>query len=127
MPQEIQLPDYLPSRYKNWLHLYLTIKRELGNRGEDVDIMESVKLYEGQDYEERQMSREMIDFYQQFPVQLIKARALDFVLSKLPSFEDLYSFAGSWHSVVPMTAGNVHTADAFKMFNDLLDICPKKR
>lgn len=105
--------------------MYLTIKRELSSRGEDLDTMECVKLYEAGDFNERQANAEMIDFYQQFPVSLIKARALDFVLSKLPSFEALYSFTGQWHSVAYMTANG--NDDFIKMLNDLLDVCPKKR
>jgi hypothetical protein len=125
MRNEVELPDYLPGRYKNWLHLYLTVKRELSMRGEDIDKAEVVRLYEGPDFEEREMSSEMIDFYQQFPVSLIKSRALDFILSKLPTFEDLYSFAGPWHSATFMAAGNY--ADFDTIFNNLLDVCPKKR
>lgn len=122
---EIQLPDYLPSRYQSWLHLYLEIQKIFAERGEPINEETTVELYELGDYEDqkmlRQYSEEVIHFYQHFPITTIKARALDYMLSKLPSFEKMYEVRGKAMS----------TPDAdeamYQVFNDLLDVCPKNR
>lgn len=96
--KEIQLPDYLPSRYKTWLHLYLEIQKIFAERGEIINEETTVKFYELGDYEEqkmlRQYSEEIIYFYQHFSITIIKSRALDYVLSKLPPFEMMYEVRG---------------------------------
>lgn len=123
--KEIQLPDYLPSRYKTWLHLYLEIQKIFAERGEIINEETTVKLYELGDYEEqkmlRQYSEEIIYFYQHFPITIIKSRALDYVLSKLPSFEKMYEVRGKAMS------GMYADETMYEVFNALLDVCPTNR
>ena len=122
---EIQLPDYLPSRYQSWLHLYLEIQKIFAERGETINEETTVKLYELGDYEEQKMlrkySEEVIHFYQHFPITVIKSRALDYVLSKLASFENMYEVRGK-----AMSTPYANQA-MYQVFNDLLDVCPKNR
>lgn len=87
---EIQLPDYLPSRYDNWLDLYLDVVRIFKEQGFEINDDTKVKLYELGDYEEQkeimtQYGDRVVHFYQEFPLTLIKARAFDFIITKLPS------------------------------------------
>ncbi|MBS0646778.1 MAG: hypothetical protein JSR97_09360 [Verrucomicrobia bacterium] len=123
--KEIQLPDYLSSRYKTWLHLYLEIQKIFAERGEIINEETTIKLYELGDYEEqkmlRQYSEEVIYFYQNFPIKIIKSRALDYVLSKLPSFEKMYEVGGKAMS------GMHADQTMYEVFNALLDVCPTNR
>lgn len=122
---EIELPDYLPSRYDSWLHLYLEIQQIFIERGEPITEEATVKLSELGDREEqktfRQYSEEVIHFYQHFPITVIKARALDYVLSKLPSFDIMYEVRNK-------SMASFYTNELmYEVFNNLLDVCQKKQ
>jgi hypothetical protein len=69
----------------------------------------------------RQYSEEVIYFYHHFPITVIKSRALDYVLSKLPSFEKMYEVRGKAMS------GMHADQTMYEVFNKLLDVCPKKQ
>jgi hypothetical protein len=122
---EIELPDYLPSRYRSWLHLYLEIQRLFAERGETIQEDSEVTMYELGDDEEQQMlrqySEEVICFYQHFPVSLIKSRALDYVLSKLPSFEVMHEIRNRTLANLPYSYGE----SIYQSLNGLLSICPR--
>src|ERR1044072_4362469 len=95
---EIQLPDFLPSRYPNWLALYLVVIREFNVQGVPLNEETKVKLYELGDYAEQreimeQYGDEVVQYYLEFPITLIKARAFDFIIPNLPTQEEVYRFS----------------------------------
>lgn len=89
---EVELPDYLPSKYQNWFELYLAVVKVLEDQG-GINDETTVKLYDLGTKEEQQAFRENSEevtyFYQHFPVTLIKSRALDYILGRMPNKEDL--------------------------------------
>jgi hypothetical protein len=123
MPKEIQLPDYLPSRYKSWLHLYLEVQQAFAERGESFDEETTINMCELGDREEREMLinqfGEEVVLYQHFPVTLIKARAFDFILSKLPTFKELINIRSA-----AMGADWCTNESMWEVFNNLLKLYP---
>lgn len=125
MNNEIELPDYLPSKYKSWYHLYLEVDKGFKEKGFVINEETKVKLFDlGSLYEQELLqtySKEVLYFYQEFPMTLIKARALDYILSKIPDLETMYKIRN--------LAMSVPYADSsmFEIFNNLLDISPKQR
>ena len=77
--KEIELPDYLPARYRSWLHLYRDIVRTFKERGYPLTEQTEVKLNEFG-------FNDPAFFYHSFTLGVIKSRALDYVLSELPSY-----------------------------------------
>lgn len=126
---EIQLPDYLPARYQNWLALYLDVIRRFKEQGCPITEETKVKLYELGDYEEQselmqQYGEEVTHFYQEFPLTLIKARAFDFILPNLPIQEDVYKFN------YDLMAASMYSASVDKnreIIDKLMSICPRDR
>lgn len=128
---EIQLPDYLPARYKNWLDLYSDVVKQFEQQGVAITEETKVKLYELGDYHEQQelyktYGPEVVHFYQEFPITLIKARALDLMLPNLPTKEDVYRF----HCDL-MTASMYSTSiNAMEKNNEIIDklmrFCPRE-
>lgn len=120
MSNEIQLPDYLPSRYKNWYHLYLEVEKIFTENGYELTEETKVRLSELPDFDEKEMSEEAILFYQEFPLPVLKARALDFIMSKIPSFDDVIKMRH--YLMLPGGDVGVH-----EIVDRLLDVCPRNR
>lgn len=85
----IKLPDYLPSRFKSWLQLYVHINRILTEQGITITEDLKIRFSEYLDAEEMKMfSEQEIMFYHEFPLTIIKARAFDELLASMPDFQD---------------------------------------
>lgn len=128
---EIQLPDYLPARYKNWLDLYLDIARQFNEQGVPITEETKVKLYELGDYEEQrqmmiQYGQEVVHFYQEFPMTLIKARAFDFILPNLPTQEDVYRFNYDLMMVLRYSTSGASVDKNREIIDKLMTICPRE-
>lgn len=122
---EIQLPDFLPSRYKNWLELYLDVYRTMHESGCPINDETKVKLFEMGDHEEQkdltsQYGEHIVAFYQEFPLILIKARALDFILPNLPTKDEMYSIYLGYMSAKHCTTTVEKNA---KIIEGILNIC----
>ena len=119
------MPDYLPSRYKSWLHFYLEIKEIAIKLGGQLDEDSMVKIIEFADHKElellKQYSDEVVRYYHQFPLAQVKARALDYVLSKLPSIEKMNELRSK------VTPAVYNDESLRKIMDDLLDLYPKKQ
>lgn len=123
MTQEIELPDYLPNRYLSWYHLYMDVIQECVAAGITVKEDTDVKIaYFGDKEEEkefRQLFAEDVVLCQKFPIGLIKARAFDYVVSKIPNFETMN---GIREQIM-----NTRSDDTMlKALNNLIDICPNE-
>lgn len=129
---EIQLPDYLPARYQNWLALYLHVIKQFTAQGISINESTKVKLYEMGDHKEQkelreQYGEEVVHFYQEFPLILIKARAFDFILPNLPSQEEVYRFRFDLHNA-SMYSSNANAVEKNEnIIGKLMSICPKDR
>lgn len=118
---EIKLPDYLPSRYKNWLDFYQQFVEVSSNRGFIINEETKVCVYDCMDYHEREaLKMHEVKFYQEFPLIVIKARALDYILSESPSYEDILHLK---HSVLSTHLASV---DLNKILNGLLNVATRK-
>lgn len=126
---EIQLPDYLPARYRNWLDLYLDVVRMFKEQGYAINEETKVKLYELGDREEQKeiaerYGEQAVHFYQEFPLTLIKARAFDFILPNLPTKEDAYNFQ---HYLMRASSYSASTNANSEIIDKLMRICPSKK
>lgn len=126
---EIQLPDYLPARYKNWLELYLDVIRQFKEHGCKINEETKVKLYELGDYKEQQQMMlqygdEVVHFYQEFPLTLIKARAFDFIFPNLPTQEDVYRFN---YDLMAASAYSASVNKNREIIDKLMSVCPRER
>jgi hypothetical protein len=86
-------------------------------KGFELNEKTLVRLFELPDFDETKMDEEYIVFYQEFPLTLIKARALDFIMYNLPTFEnvlELNSVAGYF--------GNALNKDVFVTIEKLFKI-----
>lgn len=124
---EIKLPDYLPSRYKNWLDLYLDVVKVFNESEWPINEETTVKLYEMADYDEQRMflmqyGAQAVHFYQEFPLTLIKSRALDQILPNLPTKDEIYHMQRSVLSGMP--APNIQKN--IEKLDQLMTICPNK-
>jgi hypothetical protein len=127
---EIQLPDFLPSRYPNWLALYLDVIRQFNEQGVPVNEETKVKLYELGDYEEQreimqQYGNEVVHYYQEFPLTLIKARAFDFILPSLPTQEELYRFNYDLMTASMYISSAAQSDKNREIIDKLMTICPR--
>lgn len=119
----IQLPDYLPSRYSSWLSLYREVIASLEANGQKITEETVVNLAEfGFLDRHSSYSGEDVAFYQQWPLTLIKARALDFVLEKLPSFEQMIRV---YNELIWSRSAAVYSLTPH--IDALLNICPKQK
>lgn len=129
---EIQLPDYLPARYKNWLNLYLDVARQFKEQGVEITEDTKVKLYELGDYHEQQelyksYGPEVVHFYQEFPMTLIKARAFDFILPNLPAWEEVYRFDRDLMTASIYSSPINSMEKNREIIEKLMSICPRER
>ncbi|MCR9252309.1 MAG: hypothetical protein NXI20_17925 [bacterium] len=87
MKEPLKLPDYLPSRYNNWLEVYYDIESVF--KEHQIEILEDtiVKLADF-DFE--------VDAYQEFPITLIKSRAFDFMLDGMADYNKTLEFYYSY-------------------------------
>lgn len=128
---EIQLPDFLPSRYPNWLTLYLDVIRQFTEQGVPINEGTKVKLYELGDYEEqreimRQYGNEVVHYYQEFPLILIKARAFDFIMPNLPTQEDVYRFNYDLMTASMYSSSAAQSGKNREIIDKLMTICPRE-
>lgn len=120
MKDVILLPDYLPSRYSSWLHLYVDVKKFLEEMGHEFDENTEINLFEMGMLDDECMYKngtgEVTFSRQSWPLMLIKARALDHIISKIPSYYIV--------NKMRERAFTVSQYDDFLEgpFNDLLDI-----
>jgi hypothetical protein len=129
---EIQLPDFLPSRYPNWLVLYLDVIRQFNEHGVPVNEGTKVKLYELGDYNEQTELRlhygdEVVHYYQEFPLTIIKARAFDFIFPNLPTQEDVYRFNRDIMTASMYSNSSAALDRNREIFDKLMSICPRER
>lgn len=121
MKKEIQLPDFLPSRYRSWLELYRDLQKTFKEQGISITEETTIKIAEFGTKEEMDLFKKQfgcdVTLYNHFSITLIKARALDEVLSKLPSSEKL-------RKVRNTAMSGLYNSDQemFQIFNDLLSI-----
>lgn len=125
---EIKLPDYLPARYQNWLDLYLDVIRQFKELGISINDETKVKLYELGDYNEQkemmaQYGEEIVHFFQEFPLTLIKARAFDFIFPNLPTQEDVYRFN---YDLMTASMYSTSTNKNREIIDKLMSICPRE-
>lgn len=82
MSEPIELPDYLPSRYKNWYDLYFQVIREFEKRGEPTPNNMEISLLDfGYDLEHNDSPV----FKQTYTIGELKIRAFDFLIEHLPT------------------------------------------
>jgi len=121
MGNDILLPDYLPSRYNNWLELYLEVLRIFKEQGFEVNEGTEIKLFQLGDFDEVEMmkkfSEQVVYFYHNFPLSLIKSRALDFVLSNLPTYAQMQKVRSK-----STMAFHVYDESDWNIFENLLTI-----
>lgn len=126
---EIQLPDYLPSRYKNWLDVYLECAKVFSENGWPINEESKVKMYDMGSYEEQQemmlsYGEHATAFFQELPLTLIKARALDYILPNIPTLETMYKLRSNlYYSRNYSADGNDRTIE---VVDKLMNICPKE-
>jgi hypothetical protein len=90
-----------------------------------------VKLYELGDYDEQreimqQYGNEVVHYYQEFPLTLIKARALDFILPNIPTQEEVYRFNYELLSSAQYTSPASMDKNR-EIIDKLMTICPRER
>lgn len=128
---EIQLPDYLPARYENWLVLYLDVLRQFRMQGVEITEETKVKLYELGDYDEQKELREqygdrVVHFFQEFPMTLIKARAFDFIIPNLPAQEEVYRFSHELMTASMYSSSMRSMEKNREIIDKLMSICPRE-
>jgi len=121
--QEFKLPDFLPSRFRTWLSFYYQIGRELEKAGHEINEETMVKYSSFTDYEEQEYIRKTFDeqvyFVTEFPITLIKARAFDEVIAKIPDYVTVQELKRS--AMASFQDGErLHD-----FFNGILDVAPK--
>lgn len=118
MKDQVQLPDYLPSRYRSWYDLYLDILRSAKSQGTDLPDDTIVNLLD-YGFEEESLKNIYSDtfFYQEWPLIVIKSRALDDVISQLPTLKELISIKRALPPNLP---------EATNFINKVLMLCAKK-
>lgn len=116
---KVALPDYLPSRYESWLEYYYEIVRIFKEQGRELNDETIIKRYDFGDYNEHKEMKKydqgIVSFYQEVPFMLIKSRALDFIISHLPTKSALY----------PIFCNAYINGDSDKVVNNLFKICPE--
>jgi hypothetical protein len=128
---DIQLPDYLPARYENWLILYLDVIRQFKVQGVEINEETKVKLWEMGDHDEQQQIMEqygnqVVHYYQEFPITLIKARAFDFIIPNLPTSEDVYRFNYELMTASRYMASGDLVNKNREIIDKLMNICPRE-
>lgn len=116
----IELPDYLPSQFKNWLDFYYEIK----NKG--YDQMETIELsiWDDTKIEWRSQFNEDVDFYHKFPMWVVRERALNHLLTKLPDFDSMINLIDSYLSS-RQNMGEI--MENKEILDKILSICERKR
>jgi hypothetical protein len=128
---EIQLPDFLPSRYPNWLALYLDVIKQFNKHGVPTNEETKVKLYEMGDHEEQEQIMEqygdqIVHYFQEFPLTLIKARAFDFILPNLPTQEDVYRFNYDLMMASRYSTSGGSIDKNREIIDKLMSVCPRE-
>lgn len=109
----------------------MDIVRQFNEQGIPITEETKVKLYELGDYEEQrqmmmQYGQEVVHFYQEFPMTLIKARAFDFILPNLPTQEDVYRFNYDLMMALRYSTSGASVDKNREIIDKLMTICPRE-
>ena len=122
--QEFKLPDFLPRRFRTWLSFYQQVVLELAKTGHEITEETLVKYSSHTDYEEQEYILKNYDhkvyFVSEFPITLIKARAFDEVMLKIPDYVTVQQLKSAAMNSFRDEAG------LMEFFNGILDVAPKK-
>lgn len=88
----VHLPDYLPSRFRNWLHFYTETLSLFKQHNWSLNDDTTIKYYEYGVYDtDHELVEQLRDtaFVQEIKFLDVKLRAFDYLVSQLPAFEDV--------------------------------------
>lgn len=89
MSDHFELPDYLPSKYKNWFDFYKQVMEDIESSGHPFNDDSVIGISEH--YSEADLAgHPKTVFTQRFKLSVLKIRAFDFIYSKLPTVEFLW-------------------------------------